>query len=368
MMFCRSCGAHYPLDEPIWRCTCGGLLSLHWKPVLDISRIAKRPPTLLRYREAYPIDTQHPIIDFGDGFTPLLPITIAGRDLQIKQDHLFSTGSFKDRGAAILISKVKELGISHIVEDSSGNAGCAVAAYAAGAGISCDIFVPESTSDEKLAQIYTYGAALKRIPGTRGDTAEAALKAASKTYYASHCWNPFFYHGTKSAAYEISEQLGWKAPDIIVVPTGNGTLLLGLYIGFSELLDAGIISQLPSLIAVQSETCSPLSYAWRGDASNTPANTSTIAEGIAIAEPVRKDEMVDALKCTRGDVITVSDGEIMDAFSEMGRRGFFIEPTAAASIAGVKKIAAGVDRKSNLVTFFTGHGLKAAGKLAHISP
>ena len=219
-LVCTSCSSTYPLDAPIWRCTCGGLLDLQYEPLFDRAAIAARKPTLWRYREALPVAAE---ITLDQGFTPLLEIEVGGRAVWIKQDQLFSSGSYKDRGAAVLISHVKALGLGAVVEDSSGNAGCAIACYCARAGIGCTVYVPASTSPAKVAQIEAYGATLCRVPGTRQDTADAVLAAAQTTYYASHSWNPFFFHGTKTFAYEVCEQLGWTAPDTVVLPAGNGT-------------------------------------------------------------------------------------------------------------------------------------------------
>jgi threonine synthase len=242
---CGNCGATFSLDEPRWRCDCGLPLDIQWTPTFDLDAISSRRPTMWRYREAIPIAQDAHVVSFDEGFTPLVQVAIRGISVWIKQDQLFPTGSYKDRGATVLISKVVELGIDRVVEDSSGNAGCAVAAYCARAGIECAIYVPESTSADKLAQIERYGADLHRIPGSREDTAHAVFKAAQDTYYASHSWNPFFFHGTKTFAFEVCEQLGWRAPDTVVLPVGNGTLLLGAAIGFRELRDAGVIERLP---------------------------------------------------------------------------------------------------------------------------
>ena len=163
-----------------------------------MTHFSTAPPTLWRYREAIPIEDDAHIVTLDEGFTPLTPVTIAGKSLLVKQDHLFPSGSYKDRGATVLISQAKALGVQHMVEDSSGNAGAAVAAYAARAGIACDIYVPDSTSAAKLAQIQSYGANLHKIPGSREDTAHAVQDAAQKHFYASHVWSPFFFHGTKT--------------------------------------------------------------------------------------------------------------------------------------------------------------------------
>jgi len=305
------------------------------------------------------------IVSLGEGFTPMLKIAFGGRVAHIKQDHVFPTGSYKDRGATVLLSKVKELGIGHVVEDSSGNAGCAIAAYAAQAGVRCDIYVPESTSAAKLVQIRTCGATLHRIPGSREETAFAALMAARQTYYASHSWNPFFLHGTKTFAYEVCEQLGWRAPDTVVLPAGNGTLILGASLGFEELHRSGITDHIPRIIGVQSVACAPLVKAFEANLSTLPAvePEPTIAEGIAISEPVRGMQVLDAIWRTKGEMIAVDEEEISEALLEMGMRGFFIEPTAAATIAGLKRYLRQAEGDEVIVSLFSGHGLKATKSL-----
>jgi threonine synthase len=300
----------------------------------------------------------------GEGFTPLESMEWNGHRVLFKIDYLFPTGSYKDRGATVLISKVKELGIKRVVEDSSGNAGCAIAAYCAKGGIGCDIYVPEETSRRKLAQIQAYGATLKRIEGSRERTAEVTLEAASKNYYASHCWNPFFLHGTKTFAFEIWEQMGWKAPHVIVLPVGHGTLFLGTYIGFKELKGAGMVKRIPRLVAVQSATCAPLDQAFkRGWKETKPIEKKeTMAEGIAIAKPVRGRQILEAIRETDGEVLTVTEKEIGGAMREMGIKGHFIEPTSAATIAGLKIYLKHI-KKEVIVSTLTGMGLKAAGKM-----
>ena len=248
LLTCIKCNATYSSDDPLWRCRCGGLLDLRieFEPVFDLEKIKKRKPSMWRYREAIPIKDDAHIVSFDEGFTPLIEVTVFGKAILIKQEQLFPTGSFKDRGASVLISQVRALGIEKVVEDSSGNAGSAIAAYCAHAGISCEIFVPAETSSSKLAQIALYGAKLNKIPGTREETAAAVLKAAETNYYASHSWNPFFFHGTKTFAFEVCEQLGWVSPDTVILPVGNGTLLLGAYIGFMELKAAKITKKFPA--------------------------------------------------------------------------------------------------------------------------
>lgn len=365
-LICSACRAAFSLSEPIWRCRhCGSLLEVDFEPQFDREKIKSRPPSLWRYREAIPIQREDAFVTFGEGFTPLLEVRFGGRPVWVKQDHLFPTGSYKDRGAAVLVSKMKEVGVQRCVEDSSGNAGCAVAAYCARSGIACEIYVPADTAPAKLAQIQSYGAGLVRVPGSREDTARAVMAAAQHVYYASHSWNPFFFQGTKTFAYEVCEQLGWQAPEAVILPVGNGTLLLGAHIGFGELFLAGIISSMPRLVAVQSAACAPLALAWEQALPDYPAihKQDTLAEGIAIAAPIRGSQILQAVRRSGGEFITVTESEIKAALKQLTRQGFYIEPTAAATAAGVTKYLAAHSSDELLVSVFTGSGLKTTEKM-----
>jgi len=334
-LVCSRCEKKFSLNDRIWRCECGGSLDIHFEGQFPIDDIKKRKHTLWRYREAIPIQNDSNIISFDEGFTPLLKMDFGGKLIFIKQDYLFPTGSFKDRGAAVLISKMKELGVKKVVEDSSGNAGCAVAAYCARAYIDCEIFVPESTVPGKLTQIQLYGAHLN-------------------------------IHGTKTFAFEVCEQLEWRSPDSVVLPIGNGSLLLGAYTGFNELLSAHIIDRLPRFIGIQSEGCAPVAEAFKKNLNEIPTidKKKTIAEGIAIAEPTRGLQILEAVRKTGGEVITVNDSEIIRSLTEMCKRGFFMEPTSAATIAGMKKYLKKSTTAEKIVSTITGHGLKTTEKMA----
>ena len=365
---CAKCSRKFPPEEKAWKCSCGGLLDIEFQPAFPIEKIKRRKPTLWRYREAIPIAKDESILSFDEGFTPLVPLTFENKKVWVKQDHLFPTGSYKDRGASILMSKVKELGISRVVEDSSGNAGCAIAAYGARGGIRSEIYVPQNTSPGKLAQIESYGAVLKKIPGSREDTARAVWEAAQKDYYASHSWNVYFFHGTKTFAFEVWEQLEWKAPDTLILPAGNGTLLLGAFIGFSELSEAGRIREIPKIVGVQSAHCAPLAKAFREGLKDLPKvrPQDTLAEGIAIAEPVRGRQALEAVKKSGGSFLSVDDGEVKKALRFASRKGFYLEPTAAATLAGVFQYLRNSDPEELIVSVFTGHGLKATEKILKI--
>ena len=207
-------------------------------------------------------------------------------------------GSYKDRGASVLLTHLKALGVKEVVEDSSGNAGAAIAAYSARAGIRCTIYCPEFTSKSKLRQISAYGAELKLAPGNRTATTEAVKQAAENTCYASHNWHPFFLEGTKTLAYEITEQLGEKVPTHIICPVGFGSIYLGLYLGFQELHEAGMIDRVPRLLGIQPETCCPIYTAYRDKTptiSRMPQTAPTLAEGITAELPIRGEMLLEEM-------------------------------------------------------------------------
>jgi threonine synthase len=367
---CQQTGATYPLHQPRWRSACGGLLDLPLITTFDPASLATAPPNLWRYYQAFPFNNEMPPVSMGEGLTPLQPITLDGRSVACKLDFLFPSGSYKDRGATLLLSHARHLGVEAVVQDSSGNAGAAVAQYAALAALGCRIFVPEDTAAAKLVQMRAYGAQVELVPGDREATAQRAMQAAETTFYASHVWQPMFFQGTKTWAYEVCEQRGWRAPDTVVLPAGNGTLLLGAYIGFQELRQAGIIEHLPRLIGVQAAHCAPL-YAAQEAGLTTPIaveTSPTTAEGIAIAVPRRGAQMMAYVQASGGRFLVVEEEEIAAALRLMTRQGYFIEPTSAAVVAGLRQyLAHQAQPDEEIVSVLTGHGLKAADKIAKMS-
>ena len=372
MLFCTQCNQTYPVNQPRWRCECGSYLTLRTEVIFDPEELANRPPTIWRYHEALCIEDQQNIVSLGEGFTPLLADTLFEQPVYLKMDQLCPTGSFKDRGSSVMVSKLKEWGIDRVVEDSSGNAGASVAAYTSRAGIRSSIYVPAYTSLGKTAQIGLYGASLVKVPGTREDTTKAVLQAAEETFYASHNWSPYFVAGLKTLAYEICEQLGWQAPDWVVAPVGGGSLVLGIYQGFSDLLQAGIIDKLPRLAAVQAENCAPVYQAWKQQLDDVPAITKleTAAEGISISQPVKGRDILQAIYASNGVAITVNDEEIWQAIEILANRGIYVEPTSGAAPAAVKHLLKQglISPGERVVVELTGMGLKATDKiLAHLS-
>lgn len=349
----------YSIDNPIWISPEGGLLDIKFEAKFDKIKIKNRNPDLWRYEDAIAINQKKGIVSMNEGFTPLEKINLAGKEVYIKHEQLFSTGSYKDRGATTLITKANQLGVKNIVQDSSGNAGCAIAAYAAKAKINCEIFLPENTSEAKISQMMAYGAKITKVKGDRNDTSIAAWEAAKHTYYASHCYNPWFFEGTKTFAFEICEQLNWKSPDSVVLPAGNGTLVIGCYIGFNQLAQAGVINKIPKIIAIQSAVCSPL-YDQFFNLKNEHSvySTNTIAEGIAIANAPRAAQIIDAVKNTNGRFIKVTDDEVKNSWKKMALMGNYIEPTSAATIAGLENYFT-TSFDETIVSLYSGHGLKS---------
>lgn len=367
-LHCPACDLHHALADLAWRCAgCGGVLDLAgFTPAFPApATLARRAPTLWRYAEALPI-AEPAAITLGEGMTPL--VTAPGRpDVRLKVDYLMPTGSFKDRGAVLLAALARNLAVARMVADSSGNAGTAVAAYAARAAIPCEVYVPAATSPGKVAQLRAYGAVVHQISGSREDTADAAAEAADRpgTLYASHVHNPFFFHGTKTYVFELWEQLGGRLPHTLVLPVGNGTLVLGAYLGSRELLAAGLIDRLPRVVAVQAAGCAPLARAFaQGRGVPVPIVAEpTVAEGIAIARPARGAQILDAVRSTGGVITTVADEQVHQAHAALARAGLYVEPTGAACWAAITAGAVGEPAPGLEVPFavapLCGSGLKS---------
>lgn len=358
-IICPDCAKSYSLATHLWRCPCGGLFEIADAPPFHPDKIDAKDRSLWRYRALLPPLNPQNIVSLGEGWTPLVRARAAGIDFLAKLEFLSPTGSFKDRGTTALVSLLQEMSIKSVVEDSSGNAAASLSAYCARAGIFCKIFVPAQASPAKLAQIRVYGAELVLIEGPREQAALAVQQAAQNVYYASHVYNPLILEGTKTLAYEIWEQLG-QAPDQLFFPVGHGTLLLGAYLGFCDLLQAQLIEKLPALHAVQAMGYAPLYRAYREDLSELPEIelTPTIAEGIRIKNPVRWKAILRAVRATGGTVIVVSDEEIVQAQQVLAHQGLFVEPTAAVPVAGARQLA--LPKHEQIVIPLTGSGLKSA--------
>jgi len=366
---CPACGMAYPADRPLWHCDCGGPLDLEPGQGLRRSDIDADDASLWRYRAALALK-ESPRVSLGEGWTPLVTRHWDGAPVRFKLESQMPTGSFKDRGTAVMLNHLLEVGVGPIHEDSSGNAGSSIATYAAAAGLRCRIYVPASAPRGKVVQIAAAGAEVRAVPGTREAVTEAALAAIGESFYASHNWHPYFIEGTKTLAYELWEQLGFAVPDNILVPTGYGSNILGLDRGFDELIRQGEIARRPRLFAVQAENCSALAAAWAvGAADYVPFTpTATIADGIATVKPVRTAEVLAALRRSGGGVVTVSEAEIGPALKTLGRLGLFVEPTAATAGAALSRLLRDrtIRPDETTIVVLTGHGLKATDKIAEL--
>ena len=366
-------GATYPLDQPRWRGDSGGHLNLGDAPGLARRDIDAAVNSLWRYRRALLVDAADSVT-MGEGWTPLILGEWEGVPVLHKLEFMMPTGSFKDRGMTVMVSYLKSRGITEVLEDSSGNAGASLSAYAAAAAMRCRILVPETTSYPKIAQIAACGADVVTIRGSRQDVADAALAMSRDIFYASHNWQPFFAEGTKTLAYELWEQLGFRAPDNVVVPVGYGANVLGCDRGFSELLRRGEIARMPRFFGVQAANCAPYFAAFRAGVEYfipSPV-TPTIAEGIASSKPTRMREVLAPVRDSGGEIVAVSEDEIVRALAALARKGLYVEPTSAAAAAGLSQlIARGVIKKGeNTVLVLTGSGLKASetiGKLLKLA-
>lgn len=358
-------GETFSLDVPRWCGTDGAPLLLSPLPGIGRDRIERGVRSLWRYRAALPFDVDD-AVTMGEGCTPLLARELNGARALLKCEWFMPSGSFKDRGASVMLSLLRAQGVWAVLEDSSGNGGAAVAAYAAAAGMRATIMAPASTSPAKTVQMRACGAAVELVPGTRQDTAEAAVRRADEIFYASHNWHPFFLQGTKTLAYELWEDLGFQPPDHVIIPCGAGSNVLGCHIGFSELLRAGEIGRLPKLWAAQPAHCGPIAAAALG-VEPGPVQP-TIAEGTAIAAPTRLPEVVAALRASGGGGVLIPEAEIAESVLGLARTGIYVEPTCAqAAAAHARLLASGaIGPEDVTVLVLTGTGLKATPRIAEL--
>ncbi len=306
---------------------------------------------LWRYRAELAIRGEP--VSLGEGGTPLVPHD----KWLLKLEGLSPTGSFKDRGAATAITAARAAGATTVVEDSSGNAGTAIAAYAAAAGLRARIFSPDDIIPSKARAIRALGADLVTVSGPRSAVTEAAVAAAKNAYDVGHARDDAFLEGVKTIAYELFEALGPDLQDV-VTPVGQGTVLIGLALGFGELVSSGRLDRAPRLHGVQSEACAPLV---RGAAIGRPApvvRQPSIADGIRIPEPTRAERSYAAVRYSGGRWIAVPEDAIEKAWRAEAARGLLIEPTSASALAGARAL----NLPAGAVVIITGSGLKAVDR------
>jgi len=379
---CTKCGTEYPLSEPISVCSkCQGLLDVQYDYVRMQEKFQKQELKgshlgLWRYGKALPVEERF-VVSLGEGFTPLLPAQRLkeNSNLMLKLDHVNPSGSFKDRGSTISISKARELGKREVAIDSTGNAAASLSAYAARSNMRCFVFIPSYTEAEKVVQITSSGAIVLSVKGTRQDVHDLIEEAYRKFgwYYCGFMVSPYAIEGTKTIAYEICEQLHWNSPDWVIFPVGTGSGIVGCYKGLQELVRIGWITKMPKLACIQPKTCAPIAQAFLdGKLEIVPVQRpETVAEGLAVGNPPKGKLVLDAIRKSGGVAQTVSDNEILEASRELvAREGQFVEISAAASVAGALKLLDEgiIERKEKVVCELTGTGLKSIKEYEKMVP
>jgi len=362
-------GTLYPLDVPRWCSDDRSPLLVTPGPGISCDDIEGRTRSLWRYRAALPVDIAEPIT-MGEGCTPLVQRSWGDLRPFFKLEWFNPTGSFKDRGSAVMLSFLRQIGVDAVVEDSSGNSGSSVAGFGAAGGMRVKILAPASTSPAKIAQVRAYGAEVQLVEGPREESEAEAIRQGRQTFYASHNWQPFFLEGTKSLAYELWEDFGFNAPDNIILPVGAGSSLLGCAFGFRELMKAGQITKLPRLFVAQPLNCSPIDASFQAGV-DTPVPREvrkTIAEGTAIKQPRRLREIIEALRESGGGTVALTEEEIVSGLRRLAHQGLFAEPTCASAAAALDKLSSAgmVKASESTVVIVTGTGLKAASTAADL--
>jgi threonine synthase len=356
---CEACGTQEQLEYASWCCPrCGTAWAVHGPDRLDPARLPPSERSLWRYEQVLPV-ARPDAVSLGEGMTPLIVGQLAGHPVWLKLDFLLPTGSFKDRGAALLASHLRRLGYEKLVVDSSGNAAAALAGYSAAAELACHVFAPATTSPAKLSQARAYGARVTLVEGSREQVAEAAQRAAADdgaAAYAGHNWHPVFVEGTKTWLFEVWEQLGARFPAVCFLPAGGGSLVIGAWRPCQALPGPH-----PVLVAAQPRACAPLVEALAREAVDvTPVPpAATLAEGARIASPPRGRQILAAVRRSGGWAEAVEDDLLIDTLRQLWRQGLYVEPTAALGAAAFRQA---IERRTlppgEVVIVLTGTGLK----------
>lgn len=359
MIHCVDCRRPYPQDALPYRCPdCGGLYDFDPFPPLDLGQVSAEPG-IWRYRHTFGLPDNAPVVYLGEGDTPLVWSQVGARRVAFKLEFLNPTSSFKDRGTAVLVSYLQAKGVAQAMDDSSGNAGSSFAAYAVGAGMAARVFVPAYASGPKRRQIEAYGAEVVAVPGPRSRASQAVREAVEHgAVYASHALLPHGLPGYATTAYELVVQLG-QAPGTVILPVGQGNLMLAMGRAFENMLAAGLIFSLPALVGVQAKACAPLWAVFHHGEAGLGAvqEGETLAEGVRIRHPFRQVALLDIVKNSGGSFVTVAEDAILPGQAQLARRGLFVEPTSAIvwdALAQVLETA-----PDPVVAILTGSGLKA---------
>jgi len=373
---CPRCDRCFPLSRLLNLCTCGSPLLVRYDLKKAAATLAKtdlqnRAPSLWRYRELLPLQYDANLVTLGEGLTPLLEAKTLAREigvkcLWIKDEAQNPTGSFKDRGLAVAISRAKELGIKKVAIPSAGNAGGSLAAYAARAGIEAHVFMPRDTPLANRVEVQQYGAVLTLVDGLINDCGRiiAERKAAEGWFDVSTLKEPYRVEGKKTMGYEIAEQLNWSLPDVIIYPTGGGTGLIGMWKAFNELEDMGWIgNKRPRMVSVQAKGCAPIVRAFNEgkEAAEPWQNAATVASGLRVPQAVADFLMLRVLRESNGTALSVGDDEMLAEIPRAGQaEGIFFCPEGAACITALRRLIERRWIKSTdaVLLFNTASGLK----------
>jgi len=373
---CPRCDRSYPLDQLLNLCSCGSPLLVQYDLKKAAARVAPssfqtRSATLWRYSDLLPVEEDVHIMSLGEGFTPLLEAKTLARELglsqvRIKDESLNPTGSFKDRGLAVAISRAKELGVKKVAIPSAGNAGGSLAAYAARAGIEAHVFMPRDTPSANQIEVRQYGARLTLVDGLISDCGRliADKKSAEGWFDVSTLKEPYRVEGKKTMGYEIAEQLAWDLPDVIIYPTGGGTGLIGMWKAFAEMEKLGwITSKRPRMVSVQACGCAPIVKAFNdGKETAEPwRNAKTVAAGLRVPQAVADFLILRVLRESNGTAISVGDDEILAEIPRIGRtEGIFFCPEGAACVVALRRLVmqGWIEPNDSVVLFNTASGLK----------
>ncbi|MEM3754184.1 MAG: threonine synthase [Candidatus Bathyarchaeia archaeon] len=376
-MECIECKTTYSPDEIVYKCKrCGDLLEVKYdysslERIIDLKKWKNRRFFVWRYREVLPLKNYSNIVSILEGGTNLyrckkIQKVLNSNEIFIKNEGENPTGSFKDRGMTVGVSKALELGMKKVVCASTGNTSASLAAYAAKAGLKCFVLIPSGKiALGKLAQAIAYGAKVIQIKGDFDLALKEVIKISelNPSIYLLNSINPHRIEGQKTLAYEVWEQLGYKAPDCVVVPVGNAGNISAIWKGFIELRNLNLIKELPRMVGIQAEGASPIAKAFKQNKNTIDSfpNPETLATAIRIGSPVSWKKALRAIKESNGLMETVTDQEIIDAQKLIARlEGIFVEPASASSIAGLKKLLefGKIDKNEGVLCIATGHGLK----------
>ncbi|ANE45311.1 threonine synthase [Paenibacillus swuensis] len=375
-LICPKCNLSYPANKIQQLCTCGSPLLVEYdlerlKLKLKPGDLIRRPPTLWRYQELLPVTSPENIVTLGEGMTPLLPMSRLGKEmglsrLWMKDEGVIPTGSFKARGAAVGVSKAKELGVSELAMPTNGNAGAAWSLYAARAGLRSSIVMPVAAPAITRAECAVSGGNLNLVNGLISDAGKIVAQAVAESglYDASTLKEPYRIEGKKTMGLEIAEQMDWKLPDVILYPTGGGVGLIGIYKALQELVTLGWVQEpLPRLVAVQAAGCAPIVKAWQEGKRESEfwPDSVTAAFGINVPKALGDFLVLDAVYNTQGCAIAIEDAELLEEQLTVARlEGAFVCPEGAAAFAAARRLreAGWIHEGETVVVLNTGSGIK----------